>query len=199
MTVSESTTSSTDARRASLYRPRLISVLTLGKSAAIGLWRGSQKHPVWERPTLLVLLMSNAMLYFSNLGVNGWANSFYSAAAQAGTKDWSAFFFGSSDWGNSITVDKPPLSLWIMGVSAKLFGLSPESILMPQATIGVLTTLMLYVLVRRNFSAAAALATSAVFFTTPIVTLLSRYNNPDPLMLLLMDCGAHYVVRAVES
>jgi 4-amino-4-deoxy-L-arabinose transferase-like glycosyltransferase len=199
MTVSESTTSSTDARRASLYRPRLISVLTLGKSAAIGLWRGSQKHPVWERPTLLVLLMSNAMLYFSNLGVNGWANSFYSAAAQAGTKDWSAFFFGSSDWGNSITVDKPPLSLWIMGVSAKLFGLSPESILMPQATIGVLTTLMLYVLVRRNFSAAAALATSAVFFTTPIVTLLSRYNNPDPLMLLLMVCGAYCVVRAVES
>ncbi|WP_367765201.1 ArnT family glycosyltransferase [Arthrobacter sp. HS15c] len=139
------------------------------------------------------------MLYIGNIGINGWANSFYSAAVQAGTMDWKAFFFGSSDWGNSITVDKPPLSLWIMGISARLFGLSPESVLIPQAVIGVMTTLLVYLVIRRSFSPVAALASALVFFTTPIITLLSRYNNPDPLMLLLMVAGAYLVIRTVES
>ena len=108
---------------------------------------GAPGQPQWERPALLTLLLSNAALYFTNIGISGWANSFYSAAVQAGTMDWKAFFFGSSDWGNAITVDKPPLSLWIMGTSARLFGLSPESILLPQAVMGVLSTLLIYMLV----------------------------------------------------
>lgn len=163
------------------------------------IFRGPADHPVWERPTLLAILLSNAVLYIGNIGINGWANSFYSAAVQAGTMDWKAFFFGSSDWGNSITVDKPPLSLWIMGISARLFGLSPESLLIPQAVIGVMTTLLVYLVIRRSFSPIAAITSAVVFFTTPIITLLSRYNNPDPLMLLLMVAGAYLVIRAVES
>ena len=162
-------------------------------------FRGPADHPVWERPTLLALLLSNTVLYISNIGINGWGNSFYSAAVQAGTMDWKAFFFGSSEWGNAITVDKPPLSLWIMGISARLFGLSPESVLIPQAVIGVITTLLVYLIIRRNFSSVAALASALVFFTTPIIVLLSRYNNPDPLMLLLMVAGAYLVIRAAES
>lgn len=168
-------------------------------SAAQELFRGPEAHPVWERPILLLLLTSNMVLYVVNIGINGWANSFYSAAVQAGTMDWKAFFFGSSDWGNSITVDKPPLSLWVMGISARVFGLSPESILIPQAIIGVATTLLIYVIVRRHFSTFAALAAALAFFITPIVTLLCRYNNPDPLMLLLMVGSVYFVVRAVES
>ncbi|MEV7131425.1 glycosyltransferase family 39 protein [Arthrobacter sp. NPDC093128] len=147
----------------------------------------------------MILLLSNAALNFSNLQLNGWANSFYSAAVQAGTMDSKAFFFGSSDWGNSITVDKPPLSLWIMGVSVRLFGLSPEAMLAPQAAMGLLTTLVIYLLVRRHFTGTAALVAAAVFATTPIITLMSRYNNPDPLMLLLMTASAYLVVRAVET
>ncbi|BCW76500.1 glycosyl transferase [Arthrobacter sp. NicSoilB11] len=113
--------------------------------------------------------------------------------------DWKSFFFGSLDWGNSITVDKPPLSLWIMGISVRLFGLSPESIMAPQAAMGVATTLMVYRLLRSNYSAMGALTAAVVFFTTPIITLLSRYNNPDPLMLLFMVGAAYLVVRAVEK
>ncbi|MCO4263378.1 glycosyltransferase family 39 protein [Pseudarthrobacter sp. MDT3-26] len=141
----------------------------------------------------------NATLNFWNLGINGWANAYYSAAVQAGSIDWKAYFFGSLDWGNSITVDKPPLSLWIMGLSARIFGFSPESMMAPQAAMGVLTTFLIYALLRRNFSAPAAIGAAAVFFTTPIITLLSRYNNPDPLMLLLMVAAAYLVVRAVDS
>ncbi|MHC6230225.1 ArnT family glycosyltransferase [Arthrobacter sp. MMS24-T111] len=113
--------------------------------------------------------------------------------------DWKSFFFGSLDWGNSITVDKPPLSLWIMGISVRLLGLSPESIMAPQAAMGVTTTLLVYRLLRSNCSAVGALTAAVVFFTTPIITLLSRYNNPDPLMLLFMVWAAYLVVRAVEK
>lgn len=161
--------------------------------------RGPMSQPLWERPALLSLLLLNGILYTNNIGRNGWANSFYSAAVQSATVDWKAFFYGSLDWGNAITVDKPPLSLWVMATSARVFGLSPESVLLPQTLIGVLTTLMIYLLVRRNFSAPAALASATIFFTTPIITLLSRYNNPDPLMLLLMTAAAYAVVRGVES
>lgn len=163
------------------------------------IWAGRPQDPAWERPALLVVLALNAALNFWNLGINGWANAYYSAAVQAGSMDWKAYFFGSLDWGNSITVDKPPLSLWIMGLSARLFGFSPESIMAPQAAMGVLTTFLIYALLRRNFSAPAAIGAAAVFFTTPIITLLSRYNNPDPLMLLLMVGAAYLVVLAVDS
>ncbi|PNI10587.1 glycosyl transferase [Arthrobacter sp. AFG7.2] len=173
-------------------RPKLSTVVS-------HLWRGPLKDPAWERPALLALLATNAVLYVWNLGINGWANFFYSAAVQSGTMDAKAFFFGSSDWGNSITVDKPPLSLWVMGISVKLFGFNPVAMLAPQVLMGVGTTLLIYMLLRRYTSAAAALFGAVVFFTTPIVTLMSRYNNPDPLMLLLMVAAAWFVLRSIET
>ncbi|MGH9017887.1 MAG: ArnT family glycosyltransferase, partial [Acidimicrobiales bacterium] len=75
--------------------------------------RGRPEAPAWVRPSLLALLAATAMAYLWALGDSGWANSFYSAAVQAGTRSWKAFFFGSSDSSNFITVDKPPASLWV--------------------------------------------------------------------------------------
>lgn len=163
------------------------------------LWRGSTADPPWERPALLFLLLANTVLYSWNLSANGWANYFYSAAVQSGTMDARAFFFGSSDWGNSITVDKPPLSLWLMGLSVRLFGLSPLAMLLPQVALGVGTTLLIYLILKHCVSGIAALMASMVFFTTPIVTLMSRYNNPDPLMLFLMAAAAWFVVRSIST
>jgi 4-amino-4-deoxy-L-arabinose transferase-like glycosyltransferase len=74
------------------------------------------------------------VLYTWNLTSSGYANSFYSAAVQAGSESWKAFFFGSSDAANSITVDKPPASLWAMALSVRLLGLSSFAILFPQVT-----------------------------------------------------------------
>ena len=101
------------------------------------LWRGRPEDPPWVRPALLTLLVGTAVLYLWDLGASGWANSFYSAAVQAGTKSWKAFFFGSSDAANFITVDKPPASLWVMELSARVFGVNSWSILVPQALEGV--------------------------------------------------------------
>src|SRR4051795_8454039 len=98
----------------------------------------------WARPALLVLLGATAVLYVWGLGASGWANTFYSAAAQAGSQSWKALFFGSSDVANFITVDKPPATLWVMGLSVRLFGLNAWSILVPEALMGVASVGVLY-------------------------------------------------------
>lgn len=177
----------------------LNSTATQVRSISRTLLRGNNDDPPWTRPALLFVLIINLVLNLWDIGINGWANYFYAAAVQSGTKDLTSAFFGSSDWGNSITVDKPPLSLWVMEVSAKMFGLSPTSLLAPQALMGVGSTLLIYVILRRNFSALAALLAAVIFCTTPIVVLMSRYNNPDPLMQLLMLTAVYLLQRAITS
>lgn len=153
----------------------------------------------WERPAFLGLLLATGVLYVVNLGVNGYANAFYSAAVQAGSTNWEAFFYGSSDAGNSITVDKPPAFLWVMELSVRLFGLNSWAILVPEALMGVGAVALLYVIVRRRFSAPSALIAGAALATTPVATLMFRFNNPDALLTLLMVLSLWLVLRGVES
>ena len=105
---------------------------------------------------MLGLLALTAMLYLFNLSRNGYANDFYAAAVQAGTHSWKAFFFGSFDSSNFITVDKTPASLWVMELSARVFGFSSWSILAPQALEGVLSVWLLYLAVKRWFGPGPA-------------------------------------------
>jgi len=160
--------------------------------------RGRPDDPAWARPGLLILLAVTAGLYLWDLSAQGWANGFYSAAVQAGTKSWKAFFFGSFDSANFITVDKPPASLWIMELSARLFGLNSWSILVPQALEGVAAAGILYSTIKRWFSPAAGLLAGAVLALTPVAALMFRYNNPDALLVLLLVIAAYATVRALE-
>ncbi|MFK4069574.1 ArnT family glycosyltransferase [Streptomyces sp. NPDC029674] len=162
------------------------------------LWRGRPDDPRWARPALLGLLLGTAALYLWNLSASGYANSFYSAAAQAGSQSWKAFFFGSLDAGNAITVDKPPASLWPMALSVRLFGLNSWAVLVPQVLMGVATVGVLYAAVRRRFSAAAGLIAGAVLALTPVAALMFRFNNPDALLALLMTVTVYCVLRALE-
>src|SRR4051812_28442298 len=85
----------------------------------------------WERLLTAALLAGAGLLYVVGLDRSGWGNAYYAAAAQAGAQSWKAFFYGSSDAASTITVDKPPTALWVMGLSARLFGLSSWSLLVP--------------------------------------------------------------------
>ena len=153
-----------------------------------------------DRLALAGLLAATAALYLWGLGESGWANSFYSAAAQAGSESWKAFFFGSSDAANSITVDKTPLALWPMGLSVRIFGLSSWSILVPQALEGVAAVALLHATVRRTTgSAAAGLLAGAVMALTPVAVLMFRFNNPDAMLTLLLIGSAYATLRAVEA
>ncbi|WP_284577546.1 glycosyltransferase family 39 protein [Streptomyces sp. 2P-4] len=156
-------------------------------------------RPRWELPALGALLAATAALLLWNLGASGYANSFYSAAAQAGSESWKAFFFGSSDAGNSITVDKPPAALWPMALSVRLFGLGSWQLLVPQALMGVATTAVLYAAVRRHFGPAAALLSGTVFALTPVAALMFRFNNPDALLTLLLTATVYCVLRALDG
>ncbi len=162
-------------------------------------FRGKESDPVWVRPALLALLVGAAALYLWDLGANGWANSFYSAAVQAGTKSWKAFFFGSSDSSNFITVDKPPAFLWPMEISARIFGLNSWSLLVPQALEGVATVGLVYLSVRRWFSAQAAILGGAVVALTPVAAMMFRYNNPDALLALLLTAATYATMRGLEK
>ncbi len=161
--------------------------------------RGRAADPAWVRPALLALLVGTGFLYLWDLGASGWANSFYSAAVQAGTKSWKAFFFGSFDSSNFITVDKSPGALWVMELSARLFGVNSWSILVPNALEGVATVGVVYATVRRWFAPAAALLAAAVVALTPVAALMFRFNDPDAFMVLLLSLAAYAVVRAVEG
>nr|WP_307786894.1 glycosyltransferase family 39 protein [Mycolicibacterium mengxianglii] len=147
---------------------------------------------------LALLLVGTAVLYLWNLGASGWANSFYTAAVQAGSSDWTAFLFGSSDAANAITVDKTPAALWVMSLSARLFGFSAWSVLVPQALMGVAAVAVLYAAVRRVSGPNAALLAGTVLALTPVAALMFRFNNPDALLVLSLVVAAYAVQRALD-
>jgi 4-amino-4-deoxy-L-arabinose transferase-like glycosyltransferase len=160
---------------------------------------GRPADPRWARPALLALLLATAVLYLAGLSRSGYANEFYAAAVQAGTKSWKAFLFGSLDSSNFITVDKTPASLWVMELSGRIFGFSSWSLLVPQALEGVAAVGVLYAAVRRWFGAPAALIAGAVLALTPVATLMFRFDNPDALLVLVMTLAGYAITRAIES
>jgi 4-amino-4-deoxy-L-arabinose transferase-like glycosyltransferase len=161
--------------------------------------RALEAKAIWSRVSFAVLLAATFVLYMAGLDRNGWANAYYAAAVQAGTKNWKAFFFGSLDASNFITVDKSPAFLWVMEVSARLFGFNQWSVLVPQALEGVATVALVFVATRRWFGSAAGVIAGAVVALTPVAALMFRYNNPDALLVLLLTGAAYATLRAVES
>jgi 4-amino-4-deoxy-L-arabinose transferase-like glycosyltransferase len=146
-----------------------------------------------------IVVALSAVLNLHRLSQNGYANVFYSAAVKSMLRSWHNFVFVSFDPGGLITVDKPPLALWLQAASAKLFGFSPLSLMMPEAIIGVLTVALLYVIVARRLGAAAAFASAFALAVFPSFVAVSRDNGVDPLLILLMllACGAG--LRASET
>src|SRR5580692_6713399 len=136
-------------------------------------------RPSWYRPALFALLAATAVLYLWDLSASGNANSFYAAAVEAGSRSWKAWFFGSLDSSGFITVDKPPGALWIMGLSARIFGFSSWSLLVPQALEGVAAVGFLYATVRRWSGHAAGLFTRVASAPTPAGLLPFRLIIPD--------------------
>jgi 4-amino-4-deoxy-L-arabinose transferase-like glycosyltransferase len=155
-------------------------------------------RPRWAKPALIVLLAVTAGAYLWNLSASGYGNSFYAAAVEAGTKSWKAFLFGSLDSSNFITVDKPPAAMWVMELSARLFGFSTWSVMVPGVLEGVAAVALLYSAVRRVAGSGAGLAAGAVLAVTPVAALMFRFDNPDALLVLLLVASAYCVTRAVE-
>ncbi|PPJ13918.1 glycosyl transferase [Nocardia nova] len=155
--------------------------------------------PRWRQLSLVALLAATALLYMWDLGAAGWANEFYAAAVQAGAQSWKAMLFGSSDAADAITVDKTPGALWVMDISARIFGLNSWSLLVPQALEGVAAVAVLYAAVRRVAGHWPGVLAGAVLALTPAAALMFRFDNPDALLVLLLTAAAYCVLRSVEK
>ena len=158
------------ARRISAVHPELAAVVAL--AAVLNLWRLSQ---------------------------NGWANRFYSAADRSMSASWHNFVYAALDPSGVMTVDKPPLALWVQALSVRLFGYHPLSVLVPQALMGVLSVALVYDLTRRRFGRGGGFAAGLVLALTPITVAVSRHNNPDALLALCAVAAVWCIVRALEQ
>jgi 4-amino-4-deoxy-L-arabinose transferase-like glycosyltransferase len=161
--------------------------------------RSRAGDPRWVRPSLVAVLALAAALCLWHLTVNGYSNTYYAAAARAGSESWKAWFFGAIDPGSFITVDKPPLSLWLMGLSARVLGFSSFSILLPEAVCTIAAVGLLYATVRRVAGPAAGLLAAGALALTPVTVAIGRVDNPDALLVLLLVASAYFTVRAIES
>ncbi|MFI1047812.1 ArnT family glycosyltransferase [Streptomyces griseoruber] len=162
------------------------------------LFTGAPDDPRWARPALWAILVLATALYAWNLSsITG--NTFYDAAVYSGTRSWKAFFFGALDAGSFITVDKPPFALWVMGLSARVFGYGTWQLMLPMVAVGVGSVALLHRLVKRDFGPVAATIAALALTLTPITVAITRDTNPDPVLVFLMLLGAAALLKAVRT
>ncbi len=150
----------------------------------------------WELIGLLVLA---GALELVNLSVNGFANEYYSAAVRSMSTSWHDFLFNAFDPSGVMTVDKPPLALWVQALSARVFGFNSVAILVPQALMTIGSVALTYDLVRRRFGRIGGFAAGLVLVLTPLSVAMGRHNNPDALLILCCVAALWFLVRALED
>lgn len=153
----------------------------------------------WHRIALGVIVLIAAFLNFYQLGQGGYPNMYYAAAIKSMLTSWHNFFFVSFDPGGFVTIDKPPLGFWLQAASAKLFGLSPWSVLLPQALAGLAAVPLLYHLVRRTFGPVPGLLAALALALTPITVVMSRNNSIDSVLTLTILLASWPVLKAAET
>ncbi|WP_037771022.1 ArnT family glycosyltransferase [Streptomyces sclerotialus] len=159
---------------------------------------GRRDEPRWSRPALWAALLVAALLYCWSTSA-GDLNSFYSAAVYSGTQSWKAWFFGSLDAGNFLTVDKPPFALMVMGLSCRVLGYGTWQMLLPMTGAALGSIAVLHTAVKRVFGHGAAAVTAFILALTPITVAITRDNNPDPLLVFLMLTGTVLALRAIRT
>ncbi len=133
------------------------------------------------------------------LGLNGLGNQYYTAAARAMAGSWGNWFFVSLDPGGFISVDKPPVPLWITGLSARLFGVNTWSILLPSALAGAAAVAVLWVVVRRQFGLVAATIAGLVLALSPVNVAVNRLNLPESWLVLFLLGAVWALQRSFDS
>jgi 4-amino-4-deoxy-L-arabinose transferase-like glycosyltransferase len=180
----------------SAHSPDAASALGLAASARPRLRAIAARLP---RPELGALVVLAAVLNLWALSRNGWANDYYSAAVRSMSSSWHNFLYASADPSGVMSVDKPPLALWIQSLSVRVFGYHPLSVLVPQALMGVASVALVYDLVRRRFGRLGGFVAGLVLALTPITVAISRHNNPDALLVLCCVAALWFTVRALED
>ena len=151
-----------------------------------------------HRVVLAAILTLSAFVNLFQLTSEGYGNTYYAAAVKNMLTSWRNFFFVTFDAG-FVSVDKPPLGFWIQAASAKLFGFQGWSIILPQALAGVLSVALVYHLVRRAMGPTAGLIAALTLALTPISVAISRHNNLEGLLVLVILLATWAFVLAAET
>jgi 4-amino-4-deoxy-L-arabinose transferase-like glycosyltransferase len=154
---------------------------------------------LWESIGLFTIILFALALRLYGLERNGWGAEYYTAAVRSMAINWHNFFFCAFDPTGFISVDKPPVALWLQVAAVKLFGFHPLSILLPQVLEGVASVWVLFHLVRRHFSAAAALLAAVFLAITPVFVAVNRTNNTDSCLVLVLLLAAWALMKAAEE
>jgi 4-amino-4-deoxy-L-arabinose transferase-like glycosyltransferase len=150
-------------------------------------------------PEIALLAGLAAVLNLWALSRNGFANDYYAAAVRSMSVSWHDFLFASMDRSGVMSVDKPPLALWVQALSARIFGYGSLSLLVPQALMGIASVVLLYDLVRRRFGRLAGFVGGLTLALTPITVAISRHNNPDALLVLCCVAALWCGLRALRD
>ena len=153
----------------------------------------------FEKMTLPMLLIATGALYMFGAMHNGMANSYYAAAVQAASQNWTAWLFGSLDAANYVSIDKPPLATMIMGFSARLFGFSSFSMLLPSVLAGIGSVWLLYSAMKRQFGFTSAIISAVTLMLTPVAALMFGFNNPDAILTFMLTASGYAFLRSLEG
>ncbi|HEU5228193.1 MAG TPA: glycosyltransferase family 39 protein [Ktedonobacteraceae bacterium] len=173
--------------------------VTSEESSAIPETKPGQTTQTWHRAMLGAILLLAAGLNFLLVDREGYNNTYYAAAVKSMLQSWHNFFYVSFDPGGFVTIDKPPLGFWLQALSAKIFGFSGFSLVLPQALAGVFSVAVLYYLVRRIFGPGAGLLAALFLAITPISVVANRNNIVDSTLVLVVLLGAWAVSKAAET
>ena len=159
---------------------------------------GMTKKQIAVRFGLGLVIALAAFLRFYRLGAYGVGNAYYAATVQSMLTSWHNFFFASCEPGGSVTVDKPPLGFWVQAASAYVFGINGFALTLPQALAGVLSVLVLYLIVKRQFGTLAGLVAAATLAVMPIAVAVERNNAVDGLLVFVSLLATWAFWRAVR-
>jgi 4-amino-4-deoxy-L-arabinose transferase-like glycosyltransferase len=173
--------------------------ITYQQPETLPLKRSTTASRPWQKIALGIILLLSGVLNFWALDQMGYSNTYYAAAIKSMLQSWHNFFFVSFDAGGFVSVDKPPLGLWLQAASAKIFGFSGVSLILPQAIAGLLSVALLYYLVRRIFGPGTGLISALALAITPVSVVVSRNNIIDSTLILTLLLGTWAVSRAVET
>src|SRR5450756_1261586 len=139
----------------------------------------------WEWAAVGLITVGAAVLRLLYIGRVS-PDPFYDAAVRSMGLSWHNFFFGAFEPGGSVSIDKPPVDLWLQVASVKLLGFSSTTLKLPEVLAGTAAVPLLFAAVRRMWSAPAGIAAALAIAVLPVEVITSRSDTMDAVMMVLI-------------
>lgn len=157
------------------------------------------KEKILPLIALALIVALAAALRFAKIDTLGYVNHYYAAAVKSMLQSWHNFFFAAAEPGGSVSVDKPPLGLWLQCISAYFLGINSLSLLLPQILAGIGSIILVYHLVQRSFGQVAGLLSALALAVTPVAVAVDRNNTIDSSLIFTLLLAAWMFIKAAES